>query len=258
MRLLLRVIKPGGTVAEETVVQIPAGDGVTAYYGEIDRSIPTAEEALKRAEEEIGLRRAQCDALIAHDRMEAEETARQIHEEATAERDRMLDEARRKSIQLMEDARLEGIEKGFQAKASEIDAMLKRMNSALQELKQEQENFFQQYAAQTQDFALEIAGKILHEQITLDPVSMKNLIMEAIGNVRDAEWITVKLSSRSGELIKLLNEHYQQADSRKIAFTENRSAPGTCIVDTPNETIDASIQVQLENLRQLFQKAARN
>ncbi len=258
MRLLLKVIKQGQVVPEEKFVKISAGDGIVACYKEDEEeSSPSEEETVRLAQEELDLRRAQFDAILERDRSDAEEAARQIRAQAEQEREQILEQAKKSAIQMIEEGRLEGIHKGIQEKTAEIDAMLKKMNAVLEELKQDQLKFFQSYAAQTQDFALEIAGKILHEQITLDPASMENLIIESIGTVRDADWLTVKLSNRSGELIKLLNDYYHQSDARKIAFTENRSAPGTCIVDTPDGTIDASIQTQLDNLRQLFQKAAR-
>lgn len=259
MRLLLKVIKQGRVVPEETFVKISAGEGVDAYYREDkeEEESPSAEEAVRIAQEELDLRRAQFDAILERDRSEAEEASRQIRSQAEQEREQILEQAKKSAIQMIEEGRLEGIHKGIQQKSAEIDAMLKKMNSVLEELKQNQLEFFQSYSAQIQDFAVEIAGKILHEQITLDPTTMENLIIESIGTVRDADWLTVKLSNRSGELIKLLNDYYHQSDTRKIAFTENRSAPGTCIVDTPDGTIDASIQTQLDNLRQLFQKAAK-
>ena len=258
MRLLLKVLKQGQIVPEEKFVKISAGDGIVSCYKEDDEEAsPSAEESVRIAQEELDLRRAQFDAILERDRSEAEEASRQLRSQPEQEREQILEQAKRSSVQMMEEGRLEGIRKGIQEKKAEIDAMLKKMNAVLEELKQDQLNFFQSYAAQTQDFALEIAGKILHKQITLDPASMENLIVESIGTVRDADWITVKLSNRSGELIKLLNDYYHQSDARKIAFTENRSAPGTCIVDTPDGTIDASIQTQLDNLQQLFQKAAK-
>ncbi len=260
MRSLLSVIKQGRIVAEEKVVRIPAGEGFEVTYAgdeEEKQASQSIEDSIQRAEEEIQLRQAQFDALMDRKRKEAEDFAQQVRIQAEQERDRIIEQAKRSSIEMMEEARLEGVEKGFQAKTAEIDAILKRMTAALAELKKEQLAFFQSYAAQTQDFALEIAEKILHQQISLDPTSMESLIVESIGTVRDADWLTVKLSNRSGELIKLLNDYYHQSDARKIAFTENRSALGTCIVETPDGTIDASIQTQLENLRQLFQKAAK-
>lgn len=260
MRLLLKIIKQGQLIPEDSFVKIPMGDDVEAIYPgdeEEREKRKTEENTIRNAEEEIAFRRAQFDALMERKQAEAEEFAQRIRTQAEQERDSILEQAKRSSIAMMEEARLEGIDKGFQEKTAEIDAMLKRMNAVLASLKRDQEQFFQEYAAQIKDFALEVAAKILHQQITLEPTSMETLVVDSIGTVRDADWLTVKLANGSGELIKLLGDYYHQSDARKIAFTENRSAPGTCIVETPDGTIDASIQTQLENLRQAFQKAER-
>lgn len=258
---MLSVIKQGQFSAEKSYVRIPAEDGFDVTYAgdEEEKAVSQSlEDSIQRAEEEIQLRQAQFDALIERRRDEAEDFVRQMQTRAEQERDQILEQAKRSSIQMMEEARLEGIEKGFRERTAEIDAVLKKMLAALDSLKKEQEEYFRTYATQTQDFALEIAGKILHKQITLEPTALESLVIETIGGVRDADWLTVKLASRSGELIKLLNDYYHQTDARKITFTENRSVdPGACVVETPDGTVDASIQTQLDNLRQLFQKVSK-
>lgn len=252
---MLKVIKPYGANSAESVVQIP------------DFSVPkpVAQEAetVEQTERQHILRRAEEEALFIRQNIirqaeeQAEKVRSEILEQASAQWQKLLEQAQTEAQELRERAYREGREEGKRQMEAEITRCLEDFVHTGEELEERQKRFFEQYQLQVKDFALEIAEKILHKQITLDAGEMLSLVQAAVSSVREAEWITIRVSKEVDGLAETLRTSISPATvvgAKRIDIVESDVPPDTCVVETPTGTIDASVSTQVQNLKELFRE----
>lgn len=250
MRSLLKVIKQDAVSKSEQVVVIPDNIPlpVLSVEGETAEQTVTPSQASGMTMYESVMKKAKEDG---------ESLTNRLRQMAHEERENLLNQTRQEAEEIKAAARQEGLELGIEEKKAEVDAVLKELNRTVAEMKIEQERFMEAYAHQLQDFAIDVAAKILERQLTLAPTDMEALVRSAISSVKDTDWMTVKLSGRMPELIQALSHDYGPAhkvDGKQIELLESQLPLGGCIIDTPAGSIDASISVQLENLREHFKR----
>lgn len=254
MRLLLKVMKQAGPPLKDSLVVIPDDDAVPMEKLEpaVSESAPMpACEATAEAAEDY----AALEALLQRSKEEAERLAEGIVASAKKEYETILQKAQKEAELIREQARQKGYEQGLAQKKNEIDRQLCELNQSLDDIKTRHQQFMENYAKELQNFSLEIAERILEHQVTVNEVEMKDLVDTAIDSVRDVDWLTVRLSDQIPRLVSLLREEYpayQESSGKKVQIIEKDIPLGSCIIETPIGTVDASIQVQLENLKQFF------
>ena len=250
MRSLLKVIKPGNAVCSDDVVLIadmpappkpkpvdpPDQDNPEALAPEAieKETVHTAEQEA----ELLSIRRA---------RENAEEISQKILRRARQERDEMLEKARADAAFLKEQAAKEGWETAYEQMKASIDDCLQQVSSLLDDLQLRQRQFIQKYSDGLSMLAVDIAEKVLNMRIVRDDSEMIELVHQAVSSVKNADWISVEVSDKMQGLIERLETEFAQQDVMAV------DAPvGTCVLHTPEEVIDASVPVQIENVRELF------
>lgn len=197
---------------------------------------------------------------------EAQEQARNIIREASAraqqERDDLLAQTNEQCEQLRQQAFAQSSELGLKQGLREgIEQQIETVRSAVESLEQtisriegEHAGFMAEHEQNLKWLALEIAGKILGARIEQDDTQMISLVKAAVSTVKKSKWITIELSNRMTSLIQTLEDQLKLAGDDKIDVRPIEAPEGTCIIDTPDGVIDASISTQLENLRIYFRE----
>ena len=248
MRSLPKVIKPAGLVASQEVYQIPdnapmppplaedcEGEASPQSPPEAPQEQESQEEQERRWEEE---RKKREEFLETQARLKADEAARKILLEAEAERERMLAEAEIEASGLREEAKRAAYEAVYQEKRQIIEGRLLELDRLMERLQADQSEFLRQYEEGLSALALEIAQRLL----------------KAVSTVKNAEWISVQVSDRLPGLAEELKaELAGRPGFPPVDVLAADAGPGSCVVHTPEGIVDASVPVQLENLKGLFE-----
>ncbi len=257
---MLKVIKPGGANTTERVVQIPDADFPVLPLAN-DGGQPVMPDY--NAEKQEIIRRAEDEAVFIRSRAmrDAEDKAEKLRTEilakANAERQSILEQANLEAEQIREQARMDGFEDGKRQMEADINRCLENIMQTGDELEERQKQFFKQYQQQVKDFALEIAQKILHKQISQDPEALTEMVQAAVSAVREAEWITVSVSNQVDRLAEVLRANVNASavlGAKRLDIVEADLPEGACIVETPTGIIDASVSTQVENLKEVFKE----
>ena len=264
MRSLPKVIKPAGLVASQEVYQIPdnapmppplaedcEGEASPQSPPEAPQEQESQEERERRWEEE---RKKREEFLETQARLKADEAARQILLGAEAERARMLAEAEIEASGLREEAKRAAYEAVYQEKRQIIEGRLLELDRLMERLQADQSEFLRQYEEGLSALALEIAQKLLDESILEHKELMKPLVQKAVSTVKNADWISVQVSDRlPGRAEELKAELAGRPGFPPVDVIAADAGPGSCVVHTPEGIVDASVPVQLENLKGLFE-----
>ena len=131
--------------------------------------------------------------------------------------------------------------------------------SLLNQLAQQQRQYFIRYEKALPDLALEIAGKVMEHAIQTDPLVLEPLVQRAVAQVKNAEWLEVQISQQLPELAQELRKELQEwTDARHVEVTTDQNELGACVVHTPQGIIDASVSTLLDNLNKRLHTPARN
>lgn len=283
MRSLPKVIKQGGVSPSEEVYKIedktpppppppkPAEEpeeSEEAKEGEQETEAEEEEEELdpgpdleklqRELEEKEEAARKRIERLTQEAKEQAEGMSQKILQSAKSESSRMMEQARADVSRIREEAYRKGREEGLSEKRVEIESRLRELDQLMERLSQEQEAFLRQYQEGLAALSLEIAQKVLDEAVMADDSLMRPLVRKAVSSVKNAEWISVEVSSRLPGLVEGLREELAgRSDLPRLDVQGSDLPPGSCRVHTPEGMVDASISTQLGNLKSLFDGPAQ-
>ena len=110
-----------------------------------------------------------------------------------------------------------------------------------------------EYARNLKYLSVEVAEKFVGEKIDESDHTLQKLVMNTISKVKNANWLTVELSERMIQLISYMKEELQKPEYHGRAEVIPVSAlEDTVRVTTDTGTLDATVSVQADNLRDLF------
>ncbi len=138
-------------------------------------------------------------------------------------------------------------------KAGELKQCIAEVEQRMEELEDQQHAYMAAYAKNLKYLAVEIAEKFINQQIDENSKTLQKLVLNTIGKVKNANWMTVELSDRLVELIGCLKMELQKPEYHDGAELAPLSAPADTVrVTTDSGTVDASVSVQAKNLKSLF------
>ncbi|MFT3951835.1 MAG: FliH/SctL family protein [Oscillospiraceae bacterium] len=179
---------------------------------------------------------------------EAADEAASIIAQAHIRTMKINDETDIDAVRIRKEALDKGIAEGRAQKAEEIAAAVKGLKKAVAELKAEHKQYFEAYEQALAGLALEIAEKLVYRKIAEDDLFLGELVRAAVKEAREAQWISVKLSSKAGTLAEKLRAEYALA-GQDVDFETNAADPGTVFVTASDRTADASVQTQIANIK---------
>lgn len=202
---------------------------------------------------------------------EAEETLRR----SVVRSSEILDEARRQAEKMKEEARQQGYEEGFAEGEKEgeqsakkegeavwqkkTEAFEKEISSYIRQMDHARDKVLEKYIDDLKDISLAVAEKIIRISLKDSGEVVKRMILSATEKLKKKSWVKVYIAQSEREMRingdrELLEELSRISDNVKIVSMEE-AEPGTCIVEMPDEIIDASVSTQLENIRDIVNNA---
>ena len=214
---------------------------------------------------------------------EAEENAEEGQEEEgsglTDSEKEILDKARNQAQQILGDAREQaeilrersyregydqGLKEGFQEAHREqremLDAEIRSFQEdiakVLESVSIEKTKMLEKYVDDLKRISLAVAEKIVQTSLQSSGDIVKRMILAATDKITRKQWAKIYITKCETGVSMEVDAEFLDAlsglsDNIKIITMDNGEA-GTCIIELPDEIIDASVSTQLENIKDIL------
>ena len=218
------------------------------------------EEKNKRAEEES----------------KAGQKAQEIIDNAKKQAEKILKKAKQEAQEIKEDALRNGqqegykvgVEKGREEAYKEIRdtegiksiEYLNEIKSVINSLSDEKEKILAQYKLNLVDVAITVAEKVIQVSLKTSGEIIERMILSATERLASKEWVKIYISKTDAEMmieggLDIIHTLSNLSDNIKVIPMEKENQ-GTCIIEFPDEIIDASANTQVENIREIISNSA--
>ncbi len=228
----------------------------------------TAERKPSRSQNPIDYAKLQADAILQDARQEAEEiladAKRQAEEILSQTRDQAALEGEQIKISAREDGFREGYAHGMEQSMSEgavklqetAEAQGQQVEQFLERAGTRLDQFLDSSVDELRDLALAVAEKVVSVSLKSSGEVVARMIQTAVDKRKRREWVHIYISEhdakRMAPIPASLSAALSALSDRVRIIPMANDEPGTCIIEMPNEIIDASASTQLNNLRSLL------
>jgi flagellar assembly protein FliH len=190
---------------------------------------------------------------------QAEETARGIIQEAEANAENIEREADSRAMDIFRQAR----ERGRTDGADEIREQAERryqasaqmLASFIEQMKKRETELVQSLSSRLADFAIELAGKIIHKELDKDSKLTIRQAEHAIAKMLERDKLLIRVNPSDEETMKdhkpSLIEMFDGIDKIEV-IADPEVERGGCIVETDLIKVDAQPRAQLKTARSLL------
>ncbi|NPC92574.1 flagellar assembly protein FliH [Bacillus sp. WMMC1349] len=208
------------------------------------------EELLGEPDPQLLLHQAKQEAnqLLEKANLELEQTRRQIDEEKTN-----WDTERQA---LIEQAKEEGFEAGFEHGKADAhktyQSYIENANAIVSSARQDYEEKIEQSAEEIITLAVSLAKKVWHQK-TDDKEAFIELVKQVLAEIKEFDDISIYVDPEYYEMVRSQKSELQQLlqyGTHLAIYADEKAAKGTCYIETAFGRIDASIDTQLEQLKQ--------
>lgn len=211
----------------------------------------------KREPTAIDFAQVQADAILEEARKEAEDIRNEALEEAQAAADQLRKTAREDGYNMgfaqgVAEGRMEGkrqLEQQAAAQEKEIERFLKESVKLRDRLLEDSKE-------DLKELALAIAEKVIRVSLRSSGDILTRMIESATAKRRRCEWVQIYISDcdakASANTVPELVEAMSRLSDRVRVIPMSGDESGTCIIEMPDEIIDASVSTQMDTLRGLI------
>lgn len=235
---------------------LEGGDGESPPpdTGEQAREAEQKKPVKKKEPGPLDFAQVQAEAILA----EAAEEARKLREKALAQAEEEAEELKRQ-------AHTEGYQAGFAQGMAEgrqeakvqreqmAAAQEKEITAFLKDAVRARDQLLEDSKQDLKELALAIAEKVIHVSLKSSGDILIRMIEAATAKRRRCEWVQVYIADcdakASVNTVPELTEYLSRLSDRVRVIPMTGDESGTCIVEMPDEIIDASVSTQLDNLR---------
>ena len=166
-----------------------------------------------------------------------------------------------------EQGRKEGTEAGYRAgfeegrKQAEADnrKSLDELSLMIEAVEKSKTKILGKFEDDLIDLSTSIAKAILKQELHSDEKTMRNIILAAMEEYRHQEWIRIYVPEETASVLLKADGGIAEAlseisDSVKVVTAPNMT-DGACIIETPDQVIDAGIDSQLAKIRRAVSQA---
>ncbi len=253
-----RVLKSDQTVAGSLKVKVY--QQTTESLPEEDPSGPEEPSGREDAERGYALISEAKRKILERARNQAEQSAAALLEDAYSQRDKIVNTAARQAESIKEEARREGYRAGIAEAGADISRQLAEILSSVETMGECLEQQSRELCGKIAGFSLEIAEKILCRKLKEDEAVIADLVEQAVLSERDKRSIVVHLSGRSRQLVEDLErklESLRDSSDGSLRIKTEEKPPGYVQIETEEGIVDASVFVQLENLKEQLEALDR-
>jgi flagellar assembly protein FliH len=156
---------------------------------------------------------------------------------------------------------MDGRNEGQAQLQHELDYALDAVHSAFRSLEQYEKEFLAKIELTVLNLALAIVKKVIQKEISVDDDIIRNVVVRALDMIKGENRIVVKINPGDKKVMEnhweSIKELFKNIAEWKLETSANVNRGG-CLVETPNETIDARIERQLELIETYLQEGLVN
>ncbi|SHJ30475.1 FliH/SctL family protein [Parasporobacterium paucivorans] len=196
--------------------------------------------------------------------LEAREKAGQILEEARAESEKIRSDAYETAAREghksgYEQGRQEAYEEHAKKLREDTNRLEEEIARAIEDMENKKALMMETHLNDLKNISVSIAEKIIKTSLSASEEIIKRMIISAADKLKKSQWAKIYISdSDSDRIVKgdaaLIRELGKLSDNIKIIAMDGEEE-GTCIIELPEEIIDASVNTQLENIRDILNNA---
>lgn len=240
----------------ETVHQQVPAEPVQPVQAE-DHREKRAEPPVRSFEQEMSLAQAEADRLLQHAKAQAEHIIEEAKQAAETEVARIYQRA-------SEDGYNQGYAEGHQKGQEEASAATRKaaqdavesVQRFLAQANQTRDAEIDRLSAEVLDVAVAVAEKVIHVSLKSSAEIIKRMLISATEKLKRREWVQIYVADCDVKGVAQSDPALAAAlsslsDHIKIVPMKDAET-GTCIVEMPDEIIDASASTQLENIRSVI------
>lgn len=210
-------------------------------------------EEEERQEQEKKYATEQAREIIA----EAEEQAKQILADAREQADILRQKAFRDGH---EEGRLEGHREAYEEQRKLLDEEIRQLQTdaadVIKSVSIEKTKLLEQYVDDLKRISLAVAEKIIQTSLQSSGDIVKRMILAATDKITKKQWAKIYITKCNTSISMEVDTEFLDAmsklsDNIKIITMDN-GEEGTCIIELPDEIIDASVSTQLENIKDIL------
>lgn len=214
------------------------------------------EEEDTRAEEEEQEERFATEAaneIIA----EAEKKAEQLLADARGQADILRQKAFRDGY---DEGRQEGTREAYEEQRKLLDEEVRQLQAnaaeVINSISIEKAKLLEQYVDDLKRISLAVAEKIIQTSLQSSGDIVKRMILAATDKITKKQWAKIYITKCDTGIsmdvdTEFLDAMSKLSDNIKIITMDN-GEEGTCIIELPDEIIDASVSTQLENIKDIL------
>lgn len=228
----------------------------------------------ERAKErrKLSLERERLEKQWAEEEKAHQERLEKMRQDAEAEIQQKMQQAEEEAEQMRQAAKKEGYEAGFAEGEKEgkdtayaeiqgtvgaqSKAFLAHLRRVADETAQAKEDILKQYKDELKELAITVAEKVIQVSLRSSGEIIEKMILSATERLKAKEWVKVYISKIDAEMLLEADIDIVQALSHlsehiKVVSMGNEKQ-GTCIIEFPDEIIDASVSTQMENIKEIL------
>lgn len=209
----------------------------------------------------IAFAKAQANALL-HD---AQEQAERIIEEAKNAAEAEVAQIHQRAAeegygQGYAEGRAKGEQEAIEATKAETQRMVQDVQMFLSKATLSREETIDNLRGELLDVAVTVAEKVIHVSLKSSEEIIKRMILSATQKMKRREWVQIYVADSDVKGVVQTDPTLAAAlssisDHVKIVPMHDAEV-GTCIVEMPDEIIDASASTQLENIRAMIRESS--
>lgn len=199
----------------------------------------------------------QADAIMEDARREANEFLEQAREEARKEAERLYQEARESGYQKgYAEGVAQALEEGAKSQEKQAEELLGEVQKFLDRADKALNRQMEENLNDLRDLAIAVAEKVISVSLRSSTDVIGRMVQTALDKRKHREWVYIYIAERDVKRMGQIPASLMSAVSglsdrvRIIPMADDES--GTCVIEMPEEIIDASVSTQLGNIRNLL------
>lgn len=165
---------------------------------------------------------------------------------------KLVSRAQEEASQIKQKALIDGFHQGIELAQEEI----KKITENLKDITNIKSIVYQELSNDILDIAIEIAKKIIKQEINTDKNILINMIVSALTeNTKNESKIVIKVSNDDYDFIKESSDSISEQSQLKgkiQVLNDNNLTQGNVIIETTSGVMDISFETQLKVLQEMF------
>lgn len=195
----------------------------------------------------------------------AREEAQKIIKKASEEAEQAIAAGHEQAVQIKAEAFEDGLQKGYQdgleAAEAEYRAKLQEADDLISKAYVERHEIVKSSETDILRLAMAVAKKVVSEELMINSEGVIEIVKKAVHKATDREELTVRVNPENLDSALIAQEDIKlsAAGIRKLKITADPAvAPGGCVVESPNETVDARIERQFDVIEKALMDVGPN